>query len=125
MLAAALSQHRDAWRTTHTETASRKTPERQVRGRENAEGVQCAPRHASPARSAVRRVALRAAAILRPGAGCHARADSADRHPAVPARIADRSPADLVRGKGRRHGNGVVCVRQLGAGTASSDMAPR
>ncbi|KAH8612337.1 hypothetical protein ERJ75_000900700 [Trypanosoma vivax] len=26
MLAAALSQHRDAWRTTHTETASRKTP---------------------------------------------------------------------------------------------------
>ncbi|KAH8612318.1 hypothetical protein ERJ75_000901700 [Trypanosoma vivax] len=27
---------------------------RQVRGRENAEGVQCAPRHASPARSAVR-----------------------------------------------------------------------
>ncbi|KAH8612343.1 hypothetical protein ERJ75_000899200 [Trypanosoma vivax] len=54
--------------------------ERQVRGPENAEGVQCAPRHASPARSAVRRVALRAAAVLRPGAGCHARADSADRH---------------------------------------------
>ncbi|KAH8612353.1 hypothetical protein ERJ75_000898400 [Trypanosoma vivax] len=28
--------------------------EREVRGREDAEGVQCAPRHASPARSAVR-----------------------------------------------------------------------
>ncbi|KAH8604427.1 hypothetical protein ERJ75_001719100 [Trypanosoma vivax] len=54
MLAAALSQHRDAWRTTHTETASRKTPGAAGARTENAEGVQCAPRHASPARSAVR-----------------------------------------------------------------------
>ncbi|KAH8604433.1 hypothetical protein ERJ75_001718900 [Trypanosoma vivax] len=54
---------------------------------------------------------------------CHARADSADRHPAVPARIAAvvRGPCE---GKGRRHGRWGV-VRQIGAGTASSDMATR
>ncbi|KAH8614913.1 hypothetical protein ERJ75_000639800 [Trypanosoma vivax] len=55
MLQAALSQHRDAWRTTHTRNCvTEDARERQVRGAENAEGVQCAPRHASPARSAVR-----------------------------------------------------------------------
>ncbi|KAH8612354.1 hypothetical protein ERJ75_000899000 [Trypanosoma vivax] len=54
MLAAALSQHRDAWRTTHTKLRHGRHRDRQVRGRENAEDVQCAPRHASPARSAVR-----------------------------------------------------------------------
>ncbi|KAH8614418.1 hypothetical protein ERJ75_000689200 [Trypanosoma vivax] len=125
MLAAALSQHRDAWQThTHrncvTEDtgsgrcAEQRTLRRPVRAATRVAGSLCreAASHCARQRS-----------CGQAQDATHARTALTVTRPCLLA-----LPPVVRRtlwGKGRRHGNGVVCVRQLGAGTASSDMAPR